>query len=91
MTTSRQDAWSSDEDLLLAELVLSHIREASTQLKAFEEAGLVPEVQEIVMKALNETELEGKEAETMKKMLEALEALDDVQEVYTTAVMDETE
>ncbi|KRG14151.1 RsfA family transcriptional regulator [Lederbergia galactosidilytica] len=39
MTTSRQDAWSSDEDLLLAELVLSHIREASTQLKAFEEAG----------------------------------------------------
>ncbi len=43
MTTSRQDAWSSDEDLLLAELVLaelvlSHIREASTQLKAFEEA-----------------------------------------------------
>ncbi len=59
--------------------------------KAFEEAGLVPEVQEIVMKALNETELEGKEAETMKKMLEALEALDDVQEVYTTAVMDETE
>ncbi|MBO0994265.1 RsfA family transcriptional regulator [Bacillus sp. SD088] len=39
MTTSRQDAWSSDEDLLLAELVLSHIRKASTQLKAFEEAG----------------------------------------------------
>jgi len=59
--------------------------------KAFEEAGLVPEVQEIVMKALNETELEGKEAETMKKMLDALESLDDVQEVYTTAVMDETE
>src|SRR5690625_502693 len=58
---------------------------------AFEAAELVPEVQEIVMKALNETELEGKEAETMKTMLEALESLDDVQEVYTTAVMDETE
>ncbi|GIN57609.1 transcriptional regulator [Lederbergia ruris] len=39
MTTSRQDAWSADEDLLLAELVLSHIRGGSTQLKAFEEAG----------------------------------------------------
>ncbi|WP_280516820.1 RsfA family transcriptional regulator [Lederbergia sp. NSJ-179] len=39
MSISRQDAWSSDEDNLLAELVLSHIREASTQLKAFEEAG----------------------------------------------------
>jgi len=59
--------------------------------KAFEAAGLVPEVQEIVMKALNETELEGKEAETMKTMLDAVESLDDVQEVYTTAVMDETE
>jgi|SRR5690625_436725 len=58
---------------------------------AFQEAGLVPEVQEVVMKALNETELEGKEAETMKKMLDALESLDDVQEIYTTAVMDETQ
>lgn len=59
--------------------------------KAFEQAKLVPEVQEIVMKPLNETELEGDEADTMKKMLDALESLDDVQEIYTTAVMDETE
>lgn len=39
MTTVRQDAWSKDEDLLLAEVVLRHIREGSTQLKAFEEVG----------------------------------------------------
>lgn len=33
----RQDAWSHEDDLLLAETVLRHIREGSTQLKAFEE------------------------------------------------------
>lgn len=35
----RQDAWSSEDDLLLAETVLRHIREGSTQLKAFDEVG----------------------------------------------------
>lgn len=59
--------------------------------KAFADANLVPEVHGVVMKALNETELEGDDAITMQKMLDALESLDDVQEVFTTAVMDETE
>ena len=39
MSVIRQDAWSSDEDLILAEVVLRHIREGSTQLAAFEEVG----------------------------------------------------
>ncbi|RLQ95844.1 RsfA family transcriptional regulator [Falsibacillus albus] len=39
MTSTRQDAWSQDEDLLLAEVILKHIREGSTQLHAFEEVG----------------------------------------------------
>ncbi len=39
MSLTRQDAWSQDEDLLLAELVLKYIREGSTQLQAFEEVG----------------------------------------------------
>ncbi len=39
MATGRQDAWTAEEDRLLADLVLSHIREGSTQLKAFKEAG----------------------------------------------------
>src|SRR5699024_7707118 len=34
-----QDAWSHEDDLLLAETVLRHIREGSTQLHAFEEVG----------------------------------------------------
>ncbi|WP_041544188.1 RsfA family transcriptional regulator [Oceanobacillus iheyensis] len=36
---SRQDAWSHEDDLLLAETVLRHIREGSTQLNAFDEVG----------------------------------------------------
>lgn len=35
----RQDAWSEEDDLLLAETVLRHIREGSTQLRAFDEVG----------------------------------------------------
>ncbi len=35
----RQDAWTGEDDLLLAETVLRHIREGSTQLKAFDEVG----------------------------------------------------
>ncbi|MEH7222234.1 RsfA family transcriptional regulator [Bacillus sp. JJ1566] len=35
----RQDAWTEENDLLLAETVLKHVREGSTQLNAFEEVG----------------------------------------------------
>lgn len=39
MSATRQDAWTHDEDLLLAEVVLRYIREGGTQLQAFEEVG----------------------------------------------------
>ncbi|BCB03247.1 RsfA family transcriptional regulator [Bacillus sp. KH172YL63] len=39
MSSNRQDAWSQDEDVLLAEVVLRFIREGGTQLQAFEEVG----------------------------------------------------
>lgn len=35
----RQDGWTPRDDQLLAEVTLRHIREGSTQTKAFEEAG----------------------------------------------------
>ncbi|MFZ3591484.1 RsfA family transcriptional regulator [Bacillus sp. DJP31] len=35
----RQDSWTEEDDLLLAETVLRHVREGSTQLNAFEEVG----------------------------------------------------
>lgn len=39
MMKQRQDAWTEEDDLLLAETVLRHVREGSTQLNAFEEVG----------------------------------------------------
>ncbi|WP_281202421.1 RsfA family transcriptional regulator [Cytobacillus kochii] len=39
MSSTRQDAWSQDEDILLAEVVLRQIRGGGTQLQAFEEVG----------------------------------------------------
>jgi prespore-specific regulator len=39
MMKVRQDAWTEENDLLLAETVLRHVREGSTQLNAFEEVG----------------------------------------------------
>lgn len=57
--------------------------------KAFEEAGMTPEVAEITYKALNEVNLEGDTAAKMQKLIDALEDLDDVQQVYTSAVFDD--
>jgi len=56
---------------------------------ALAKAGLKPEVGEVVMKALNEVEMAGEDAQRMRKLIDALESLDDVQEVYTSAVLDE--
>ncbi|HET7656915.1 MAG TPA: RsfA family transcriptional regulator [Bacillales bacterium] len=39
MAKVRQDAWSEEDDLLLADTVLRHIREGGTQLQAFDEVG----------------------------------------------------
>jgi len=38
-TQERKDNWSTEDDTILAEIVLKHIREGSTQLIAFEKAG----------------------------------------------------
>jgi transcriptional/translational regulatory protein YebC/TACO1 len=51
--------------------------------------GVVPEMSDIVMKPNNEIELTGDDAIKMQKLLDALEGLDDVQEVYTNAAIDE--
>jgi YebC/PmpR family DNA-binding regulatory protein len=55
---------------------------------ALEKAGLKPELAEVVMKPANESQLGGEDAARMRRLLDALENLDDVQDVYTTAVMD---
>jgi YebC/PmpR family DNA-binding regulatory protein len=50
--------------------------------------GLEPEFAEVTMKALADVDLDGDDALKMQKLLDALESLDDVQEVYTSAVID---
>jgi len=55
---------------------------------ALEAAGFKPEFGEVTMKPESETELAGEDATRMQKLLDVLENLDDVQEIYTTAVLD---
>ena len=48
-------------------------------------AGFTPENTEVTMRASTTSELDKKSAETMMKLLDALEDLDDVQKVYSNA------
>lgn len=57
--------------------------------EALQKAGLKPAFAEITMRPGSETALTGDDAARMQKLLDALESLDDVQEVYTNAAMDE--
>jgi len=54
---------------------------------SLEKAGFKAELAEVTMKPTAENELAGEDAVRMHKLLDAIEALDDVQDVYTTAVM----
>ena len=55
---------------------------------ALEKAGFKPEFAEVTMKPTAENVLKGDEAARMQRLLDALEGVDDVQEVYTTAVLE---
>jgi len=56
---------------------------------ALEAARLAPENAEVTMRAAASAPVEGEDAEAMLKLLEALEELDDVQDVYTNAEIPE--
>jgi len=55
---------------------------------ALAKAGLKPEFAEVTMKPTTEVEMTGDDAARMQKLIDAIESLDDVQDVYTTAVID---
>ena len=57
--------------------------------ESLEKAGLKAELAEVTYKPATETELAGDDAVKMQKLLDALDSLDDVQEVYTSAVLEE--
>lgn len=65
--------------------------ELSTVRDALEKSGLKPELAEVIMKPSTENVFTGDDAIKMQKLLDALESLDDVQEVYTNAVIEEPE
>jgi YebC/PmpR family DNA-binding regulatory protein len=56
---------------------------------ALEKAGFKADSAEVIMKPDTETVFTGEDAQKMQKLLDALENLDDVQEVYTNAVIEE--
>ncbi len=56
---------------------------------ALEAAGLKPEMAEVTMRAENTIELSGEDAQRMQKLLDVLEDLDDAQEVFHNAVINE--
>ena len=57
--------------------------------ETLEKAGFKAELAEVTMKPGSEAVLSGDDAVKMQKLLDALENLDDVQNVYTTAILDE--
>lgn len=57
--------------------------------EALDRSGLKPELAEVTMKPTTENVLNGEDAARMQKLLDALESLDDVQAVYTTAVIED--
>ncbi|MBQ0932932.1 YebC/PmpR family DNA-binding transcriptional regulator [Ideonella sp. 4Y16] len=54
---------------------------------ALEAAGLKPEIAEVTMRAENTIALSGDDAERMQKLLDVIEDLDDVQDVFHNAEM----
>lgn len=81
-----EDVTSNDDGSIE---VLTSPTEYITVKDALEAAGFVSEFSEVTMKPEAETELVGDDAVKMQRLLDALEGLDDAQEIYTTAVMDE--
>jgi YebC/PmpR family DNA-binding regulatory protein len=75
----------ADEDGAIEVLTAPGDFEAVKQ--ALESAGLVPELADITMRAENTIELSGDDAQKMQKILDVLEDLDDVQEVYHNAAL----
>lgn len=55
---------------------------------ALEKAAFKAELAEVTMKPVNETGMSADDMARMQKLLDALESLDDVQDVYTTASLD---
>ena len=68
--------------------VLTAVADFETVKNALEAAGLKPDASEVTMRAENPIEVTGDDAARMQKLLDALEDLDDVQDVFHNAELD---
>ena len=76
------------EDVLVDDNVIEVItapNDWATVKAALEKAGFKPEDGDVTMRAQNTVELTGEDAAKMQHLIDALEDLDDVQNVYTSA------
>ena len=80
-----EDVISNDDDSIEA---ITAPYELASVKAALEKSGFKAELAEVTMKPENEIVLTGDDAVRMQKLLDALENIDDVQAVYTTAVID---
>lgn len=69
--------------------VLTPPTEFEAVKNALEAAGLKAEIAEVTMRAENTIELAGEDAQRMQKLLDVIEDLDDVQDVFHNAVIDD--
>ncbi|MBR6877154.1 MAG: YebC/PmpR family DNA-binding transcriptional regulator [Neisseriaceae bacterium] len=79
-----EDVIIDDEGII--EVITSPAQWADIKTK-LEKAGFKAEDGDVTMRAQNTIELSGEDAEKMQKLIDALEDLDDVQNVYTSAVL----
>ncbi|OHV98498.1 hypothetical protein AKG95_04535 [Janthinobacterium lividum] len=68
--------------------VITPVHDFATVKEALEAAGFKAEVAEVIMKPATETVYTGDDAIKMQKLIDALELLDDVQEVFTNALIE---
>lgn len=77
----------TDEDGAIE--VLTAVADFEAVKNALEAAGLKPDVAEVTMRAENTIELSGEDGAKMQKLLDIIEDLDDVQDVFHNAVISE--
>ena len=79
------DVISNDDDSIE---VITNTNDFVAARDALAKAGFKPELAELTMKPSVEVTMQGENATRMQKLLDAIEALDDVQEVHTNALFD---
>jgi YebC/PmpR family DNA-binding regulatory protein len=85
LAAGAEDVVASDDGSLE---VLTGPNEFIAVKARLEKAGFKAELADVTMKPASETDLSPEDSAKMQKLLDALEGLDDVQEVYTTAAID---